>query len=170
MIIPIIGDIDYDTYSLFNEHLTELEESLPQATEIAVHLTSGGGDAMTALAFFDRIRLSPLNISILVIGHCHSAAVLILAAGVKRAMTPSSWVMVHDETPSEDDTQGKRVAQLEKNMADYRRIEDQWNQLLASVTKASAETWQHLHENETWLTPQQCLDLGLIEEIYVNNR
>lgn len=161
--ILLHGDIDSDLYSRFSEELKTLEEELFSVDDasILVELMSDGGDATVALAFFDRIRNSPLNIDIHATGLVASAAVLILAAGSTRTMSDSAWVMVHEEQV--EDTSGS-VSSLEKETRRLRRLETQWCKILASVTKLSFEGWTELHKSETWLDKPWCKEVGLINE------
>jgi ATP-dependent Clp protease protease subunit len=162
--IYVIGDIDEEAYETFSKRLTVLEEKQHEkALWIRLELNSSGGSAIDAIAFYDRMRFSPFNFVVTVYGCAYSAAVLILAGGDHRRMSKNSWVMVHeDEYPAED---GVRVSRL-KQVADHgRRLEDQWNELMSSGSDASPEEWAKLHKAETYLSAEECLGLGLIEEI-----
>lgn len=158
--IALIGTIDEVAYAVFSEELREYEKV--KAKEVFVELSSGGGTAYDALAFYGRIRLSPCNVNILVTGLVASAAVLVLAAGDHRIMTKESWVMVHEDLAHKLTA---RVSELEKTARHLRRLEDQWNTLLADSTTLSSAGWAQLHKTETYLTPADCLRHGLIEEI-----
>lgn len=159
--INIIGEIDDTSYAEFVEQLDDLESIIDD--DITIELNSCGGDAISALAFYDRIRLSKNNITIYVLGAAQSAAVVILAAGDKRIMSKNAWVMVHEDTIvlPED----ARVSDVEKNAQVSRRLEDQWNKILEQETGTSAETWEQLHAEETYLDANECLKLGLVDKI-----
>lgn len=159
--IHIAGEITDESFILFNRKLDKLEAMNKESVQVT--LLSGGGDAYTALAFFDRIKASKCHIDVVATGLVASAATLILAAGDRRFMTKSSWVMTHEDQANIES--GDSVSKIEKNAAHSRRLEDQWCKILASVTKTPAKKWDILNKAETYLTPQQCLELGLIEEI-----
>src|ERR1700726_3970022 len=93
----ITGDITLRKFNKFSRQLSFIENNTPKDTIVNVELSSEGGDTYAALAFFDRIRNSDLSIHITVFGPCFSAAVLILAAGDKRSMGRSAWVMTHED-------------------------------------------------------------------------
>ena len=158
--IAIIGAVTEEAYAKFSEELRAFEKA--KATEVFVEISSGGGTAYDALAFYSRMRLSPCHITVLVVGLVASAAVLVLAAGDKRLMTKESWVMVHEDQVSKLTA---RVTEIEKYGRHLRRMEDQWNRLLADSSTLSAAGWSQLHKTETYLTPEDCLRHGLIEEI-----
>ena len=158
--IQIIGGIDEEMFRSFSEQLAEFEKA--KATDVFIELSSPGGHAYDALAFFSRMRLSPCNITILAYGLIASAAVLVLAGGDKRLMTKESWLMVHEDTVHKLTA---KVTEAEKYTRHMRKLEDQWNMLLAMKTRLSAAGWSSLHRAESYITPEDCLKYGLIEEI-----
>jgi ATP-dependent protease ClpP protease subunit len=159
--ILLHGEINHDLYSRFSEELKNLEEEFFSVddAEITIELCSDGGDATVALAFFDRIKSSHLNINVHASGLVASAAVLILAAGATRSMGDAAWVMVHEEQI--EDANGS-VSELEKETRRLRRMETQWCRLMASTTTLSFEGWTELHKSETWLDKPRCKEIGLI--------
>lgn len=160
--IYLIGDIDHEAHIRFTRKLSRLECESDEPVTIV--LSSDGGYATVALALYDRIKLSRCPIHITATGLVASAAVLVLAAGDTRCMTRSAWVMVHDDTAGIP--KNARVSQARKHVTHGRRMERQWNHILSKVTATSADKWDELHKNETYLSPKECLMLGLIEEIY----
>lgn len=159
--IRIIGEINEDAFRRFDIKLTRLEED--DGSEARIILSSDGGSAIDAISFFDRIRQSPLSINIEGYGIVASAAVLILAAGDTRKLGKNAWVMVHEDITDVEDHH--KVRDAEKILKHNRRLEDQWNTILESVTTTSREEWAKLHMNETYLTADECLEYGLIEEL-----
>jgi ATP-dependent protease ClpP protease subunit len=157
----IIGDIDHLSYLEFTKGLTDLEAQKNKPIHIV--LMSDGGDSNVALAFHDRIKMSPCKISITGIGLVASAAVLILIAAEDRSMTRNSWLMVHDDTPGS--LKNLRVSQVEKELKDLKQMEEQWNILMAEATNQPAAMWDVLHKQETYLSAEKCLELNVIKEI-----
>lgn len=157
----IIGPIDWETYAAFSEALDTLEQESSRK-DVEIELASDGGDAHAALAFSARISKSPCNINITGTGFVASAAVLILASGTNRKIANTTWVMVHEEVGQVDFA---NVVELEREAKQCRSLENQWNNLLACMTLASAEYWGKLHKETTHLTAKDCLDLGLVDEV-----
>lgn len=161
--IYIVGDIDHEAYLKFSKRMAKLE--FLAATRIHIILCSDGGSGTVALAFYDRIKMSPCLVTICGTGEVASAAVLILAAGKHRMMTPSAWAMVHDDEITSSEFKNRRVSGSERIIEQARRKENQWNELLEKNTNCIVSKWDELHKLETYLTAQDCLELGLIDEI-----
>lgn len=160
--INIIGEIDDNAYKEFVEALDNLDEML-EGDDITIELSSFGGDALTALAFYDRIRSCKSDVTIIATGLVASAAVIILAAGDKRCMTKNAWVLVHEDMPAADE--GARVTSFERAAKIARQLEVQWNKILEERTGVSEEIWEDLHKQERYLTSIDCKKLKLIEKI-----
>lgn len=158
--IYLVGAIDESAFSGFCEKLDELETK--PIKQVEVILNSSGGSAVDALAFYSRIKSSPLSINITVYGCCYSAAVLVLAAGKKRRMTKEAWCMVHEDSGS---FKHKTTSQFQAEARQMREFENQWCDLLAENSKITSGHWSRMHREETYLTPDQCLMYGLIEEV-----
>lgn len=153
----LIGDIDEEAYKSFVELLDGTDQDL------TMELASHGGDALVALAFHDKIKSYKGNVAITASGIVASAAVLILAAGDKRLMRENAWVMVHEDVSLVD--KNDRVTRAETQVKISRRLEIQWNTLLARSTGTDALRWEDLHAQETWLSAKECEGLGLIDKI-----
>ena len=157
--IYIVGDISYNNYALFTERMTELESEGDE--DIIVELTSDGGDSYVSLAYVGRIRKSKCIVRIVGNGYIASAAVLILAAGDRRAMTSESWLMVHEEA---GEVNGN-VALKEIEIKQLRRMEEQADNALSSWSKVSASQWKEFHKQTTYFTAHECFKMGLIDEV-----
>ena len=152
----IIGDITQESYLDFTK---ELHES--QSEDIIIELTSDGGCALTAMAFYDRIRSCGKNVTIEARGNVGSAAVLILAAGHIRLMSPNAWVYLHEEQLDGTEAEGLGASLHKASIERVFRLENRWNKLLEDATGTSAEIWEDLNRKITRLDREECLTLGL---------
>src|SRR5665213_2763415 len=126
--IQIIGDITHEAFKEFDDDLSAWENG--GNSKVKIRLMSTGGDAEVGLAFYDRIRLSPLNITITAYGLVGSAAALIFLAGDVRVMTPNSCLYVHEE--SGGDIDGQPVSNAKRAVQRLQDIDNQYNELMAS--------------------------------------
>lgn len=69
--------------------------------------------------------------------------------------------MVHQDT---GETTGE-LHEREREIKQDRRLEDQWNTLMEKNTSTSKEEWAKLNRKTTYLTAEDCLKLGLVDEI-----
>ena len=145
----------------FKDFSKKLDKASQDSEEVLIELSSPGGDSYAALAYASAIRKYSYDLTVEAYGLVASAAVLVLAAGGIRLMNKESWVMVHENSG----TLEGNVLELEREAGQLRRLEVQWAEILASVTKTKAEVWTALHKETTYLSAEQCLALGLIDRI-----
>ncbi len=166
--IQIIGDIDAAAFVKFDAELYALEQAAAKSSldkafkKTYIKLMSDGGDATVGLAFFDRIKLSPLHITITAYGQVGSAAVIIFAAGDERLMTPNSSIYLHEETLA---SEAAPLSNIGKELERLTKLDDQYNELMKRSSNKSELFWQQLSEQETYLNPHDCLEYGLCTEI-----
>ncbi len=160
--INIIGDIDETAYREFVEALDGMLE-IDSETPVWIELLSHGGDAMVALAFYDRIRQIPGKVTINAKGIVASAAVLVFAAGDERVMGKNAWAMVHEDVVAVDED--ARVSAVENAARTSRMLENQWNKLLAERSKVQASVWEDVHKKELHISAATCLKLGLATKV-----
>lgn len=159
--IYIIGEINEEAFKSFCEQMDEFEKE--SKLPVLVVLNSLGGNALDAIAFSERIRLSRCVVNVTVCGLAASAAVLILASGQHRRITKNSWLMVHEDIGTYKNI---KTTDLAREALQARDFETQWNKLLSDFTHVSAAHWQALHERgDLYLTPDECLKLGIVDEI-----
>ncbi len=153
----ITGDISLDAYVAFSSALDEI----PNAPRIDIELSSSGGDVHAALAFSAKIKSLKAKVHIHATGEVASAATLILASGDRRTMASNAWVMVHEE---QLELTGS-LSQVEREVLQFRKLENQWNALMAKYTKFSTGVWAALNKETSYLNAQDCLEFGLIDAI-----
>jgi ATP-dependent Clp protease protease subunit len=158
--ILLIGDIDTEAYLEFVQKLVEVENS--KAQNVTIELTSDGGHALVAFAFYDRMLASRLNITVIGRGNIDSAAVLILAAGDKRVMSRNASCLLHEEQYPEV---GGPFHVMKSLLAEHQVIEDKWNQTLADRSNLAPDQWAVINKKSMRLWADQCLQYGLIDEV-----
>jgi ATP-dependent protease ClpP protease subunit len=159
--IQIIGDIDAAAFAKFDAELYELEEG--DTNEVRVCINSDGGDATVGLAFFDRIKRSDVEIIMVAYGEVGSAATLVFAAGDKRAMTPNSSLFFHEEAVG--DISGMSLSKANAHLKRLSQVDQQYNALIASVSKKGIDYWDYACVTETYMTPTEALEAGICDEI-----
>lgn len=141
---------------------TVLKEINPKNTEYLVHIHSPGGDVFDGFAIYNALKNTGKNITVHIEGVCASIATLIAAAGSKIIMNTKSQWMIHNP----------RIASMGGDAKDLRNVAGQLDkiksQLIASWvgrTKLSTEALNEMYDHETWLTPEQALEMGFVDEV-----
>lgn len=145
------------------EKVLELIKQIHTLTKPALlHINSEGGSLYDALSLYHAIKNSPKKITTTGSGLVASAAVIILAAGHKRLISPEGWVMVHE---GQSDYGTATAKEVRRTHAQSIRLEKQYCDILATHSKTDAETWNRLCEKETYLTASEVMALGLVDQI-----
>jgi len=157
----ITGDIDSEAFTRFSRKIKRYEREGKK--KLNLELISEGGDAYSALAFYDLIKRTPIEITAVATGLVASAATLIFIACSKRYMTKNSYLMVHEDSLS--GIEDGKVSQIEKEAKHARRLENQWDALFYESTAISETYWCKLNKEETFLSAEECRKLCIIEGI-----
>lgn len=128
---------------------------------ITLSINSPGGSVFDALAIFNALRNSGKQITVRVMGIAASAASYIAMAGDKIVMPENTFMMVHNP-----------IGGICGNAEEMREMADILDKVGASLTATYVkrtgkpqEEVEALLAAESYLTAQECLDLGLADEI-----
>lgn len=141
-------------------------ESLSEEPPLLLVVCSPGGDGDEAAALIDAIETAPFDVATLGLGHCASAAAMILAAGTKgkRSIGPSTQVMIH---PYSWGTVGKH-----QELVAARRAEDItydthvkfWMRHSRYRTRREVEKHLMRHEDH-FMTAREALSHGIVDRV-----
>ena len=133
-----------------------------EGQDINLVLSSYGGDVYSMLGTIDYFKTLPVKVNTHCYGACMSAAAVILACGTgKRTMTANSTVMVHEGSAFE----AGKTSDVLKGADHLKKLQNNINRILGEVTNKSQEFWEGVSKQDTYLTAQECLDYGIIDEI-----
>lgn len=131
------------------------------APKVVLSLNSPGGSVMDALAIFTTLRASGKHVTVKVIGIAASAASYLMLAGDHVTMPANTFAMLHNP-----------LAGAYGHADDLRDMAEVLDKLGASLratyvkrTGKSDDEIAALLSKDTWLTAQECLDLGLCDEV-----
>lgn len=164
---PIISDRDqwiYDWFGIAATSPSKVHEqinSLPENEEIEMDINSGGGSVFDASEIYTALKNHPAKVTGNIVGIAASAAGVIAMAADHLRMTPTGQFMMHNASTSAsgDYRDMSHTSDFLKNV----------NQTIANAYKLKsgkddAELLKMM-DAETWLTPQQAKEHGLIDEI-----
>ena len=155
---PLI-ESDVSSYGLAKE-LEGLD-----ADVINVRINSYGGEVAEGLAIYNALKRQKAHVKTYCDGFACSISSVIFMAGEERIMNSASLLMIHNAWTQ---TSGN-AEELRKQADDLDAItQASINAYLSSVT-ISREELQTLLDKETWITPQQALDMGFATTIIGDN-
>ena len=130
--------------------------------DINLVLSSYGGDVYAMLGTIDYFKTLPVKVNTHCVGACMSAAAVILACGTgKRTMSENSTVMVHEGSAFE----AGKTQDVLKGAHHLKKLQTNINRILGEVTNKSQEFWEGVSKQDTYLTADECLEYGIIDEI-----
>lgn len=151
---PLI-ESDVSSYGLAKE-LERLDADI-----INVRINSYGGEVAEGLAIYNALKRQKAYVKTYCDGFACSISSVIFMAGAERIMNNASLLMIHNAWTQ---TSGN-AEELRKQADDLDAItQASVNAYLSSVT-ISREELQSLLDKETWITPQQALEMGFATSI-----
>ncbi len=130
--------------------------------DVNLIISSYGGDVYAMLGTIDYFKSLPVKVNTHCFGACMSAAAVILACGTGvRTMSENSTVMVHEGSAFEV---GK-TSDVIKGADHMKKLQTNINRILGDVTKKTQKFWEDVSKQDTYLTSEECLEYGIIDEI-----
>lgn len=153
---------DMDSTSPSNV-ITAIENANGEALEVDIN--SGGGDAIAGSEIYTALKSYEGDVTTKIVGVAASAASVIAMAGKRVLMSPTAQIMIHNVSSYAD--------------GDYRDLQHEadvlknYNKTIANayMIKSGLDESQLLDmmNKETWLTSQQALEMGFIDEVMFKN-
>ena len=150
-------DSDVTAHGLVQE-LAELEG----VDRIIVRIKSFGGDVNEGLAIYNALRANPARVVTRADGFACSIASVIFMAGEERVMCDSSLLMIHNPWTS---AWGANAAEMRKLADDLDKIAQASKTAYLSRVSISPDELDSLLDDETWITPQEALEMGFATDI-----
>lgn len=166
--VYVYGDIVTDRDAWFGspddvvtrEFIKDLNNH-PQAKRINVYINSGGGEVFAAVAMAQQLQKHNAEVHTYVEGIAASAATIIAMAGDVRHMSKSSLYMIH--LPSSSIRGNKH--EMAKGIEVLEKVEDVIRMTYAAKCKISDEKLTELIDHESWLTADEALEYGFVDDI-----
>lgn len=154
-------DGDYADSENSANHFKEMLAQHQDAKQINVYINSYGGSVFEGTAIYNQLRRHPAHKTVYVDAFACSIASVIAMAGDEVVMPRNAMMMIHN-------MHMKAVG----NAAGLRKAADDLDTInaagrVAYLNKArdklSEEKLKQMMDAETWLTAQECIDLGLAD-------
>lgn len=161
-IVMLCDEVNVTTASLVVAQLLYLEGQDPDK-DISLYINSPGGEITSGLAIYDTMQYIKCDVSTTCIGMAASMGAFLLSCGAKgkRYCLPNADVMIHQPSGG---TKGQATDM--KIMADYiLKTRDKLNRIMSENTGKPVEQIQADCERDNWMTAQEALEYGLIDQI-----
>ncbi len=166
--IIFLGDeIDDSTANLVVAQMLFLEMEDPDK-EIMLYINSPGGSITAGMAIYDTMRYLKCEVATVCVGMAASMAAFLLAAGAKgkRKALPHAEVMIHQPLGG---ARGQ-ATDIQIHAEQILRVKKMMNELLSQNTGKPLKTVEKDVERDHFLTAEQALDYGIIDEIIAPRR
>ena len=132
--------------------------------DIEIYINSPGGSFTALTAIYDTMRYIKPDVRTVCLGQAASAAAVILAAGTKgkRLALPNSRILIHQ--PATEGGYGQS-SDIEIQAREILRIRSLMEEMLSTDTGKTSEEVSHDIERDKYLTAEQALEYGIIDEI-----
>ncbi len=132
--------------------------------DIEIYINSPGGSFTALTAIYDTMRYIKPDVRTVCLGQAASAAAVILAAGTKgkRLALPNSRILIHQ--PATEGGYGQS-SDIEIQAREILRIRALMEEMLATDTGKTVAEVSHDIERDKYLTAEQALEYGIIDEV-----
>ncbi len=162
-IVTCFGEINNDmAYSIITQllYLDNVDNDKP----INLYINSGGGSVYDGNAIIDIIQNMSKKVNTVCVGIAMSMGNQILASGTgERRSLPNSRIMIHSVSSG---TQGK-IQDMEIDYKETKYLHDKLMKQLSEFTKGktSYEEICKLTDRDNFLSPEEAIELGIIDKI-----
>ena len=147
--------------------------------DIQFYINSPGGSVSAGMAIYDTMNFVKCDVSTICVGMAASMGAFLLAGGTKgkrfalpngtkgkRFALPNSEILIHQPLGG---TEGQ-ASDIAIQAAHMARIKENLNRILAQNTGRTYEELVRDTDRDNWMTAQQALEYGLIDNIYTTRK
>ena len=161
-IVFLADEVNDVTASLVVAQLLFLESQDPDK-DISLYINSPGGSITAGMAIYDTMNYIKCDVSTICIGMAASMGAFLLSAGAKgkRYALPNSEIMIHQPLggfqgqATDIKIHAQRILDIKENL----------NKILAENTGKPLDVIKEDTERDNFMTAQQALEYGLIDQV-----
>ena len=163
-IIFLSEDVNSTTASLVIAQMLFLESEDPDK-EISFYINSPGGSITDGMAIVDTMNYIKCPVSTICVGLAASMGSVLLTCGAKgkRFATPNSEILIHQ--PLISGGLAGQTTEIKIHADHMVKTREKLNKLLSEKTGQSLEQIEKDTERDHYMTAQEALEYGLIDEI-----
>ena len=163
-IIFLSEDVNQASASLVVAQLLFLESEDPDK-EISFYINSPGGSITDGMAIYDTINYIKCPVATICVGMAASMGAFLLAAGTKgkRCATPNAEIMIHQ--PLISGGLSGQTTEIKIHADHMVKTREKLNKILSERTGKPLDVIERDTERDNFMTAEQALEYGLIDEI-----
>ena len=164
-IIFLAEEVNSVTASLVIAQLLFLESEDPDK-EISFYINSPGGSITDGMAIVDTINYIKSPVSTICVGMAASMGAVLLASGAKgkRFATPNSEILIHQPLIMGGGISGQ-TTEIQIHADQMVKTRAKLNKILSDATGQSIEQIEKDTDRDHYMTSEEALKYGLIDEI-----
>ncbi len=164
-IIFLNGPVNSVSANLVIAQLLFLETVDPEK-DIYLYINSPGGSVVDGLAIYDTMQFIKCDVCTICIGMAASMGAFLLAAGTKgkRSALPNGKILIHQVLSEIGYAQ---ASDIEIHAEDVKKTKILMNKYLAEFTGQPYDKVVQDTDRDKYMTSQEALEYGLIDNIYV---
>ena len=161
-IIFLTGPVDDNVSSVICAQLLFLESENP-SKDISFYINSPGGIVTAGLAIYDTMKYIRPDVSTVCFGQAASMGSLLLCAGTagKRFALPNARIMIHQPSGG---FQGQ-ATDIDIHAREILSLRARLNGIYVEHTGQDLETIEQRMERDSFLSPEEAKDFGLIDDV-----
>ncbi len=158
--------IDDQIANLIIAQLLHLESEDPDK-DIALYINSPGGDVYAGLAVYDTMQFIKPDIQTICVGIAMSMGAVLLAGGTKgkRMALPNAKILIHQVWTGGF---GGQATDIEIRARETLNLKRRLEEILADHTGQELEKVSRDTDRDYFMTTQEALDYGIIDNVIVN--
>lgn len=161
-----LEDVDSETVKELIRFIIEFnsadeETPVEKRQPIIIYINSPGGDVVDGYALIDAIMMSKTPIHTICVGAGYSMGGMIFLAGHKRIMYPKASFMIHEGSTAMIGDATK----VKDTMKFYEKLLKISEDFILTKTKIPYEVYEQKKQNDWYLCADECLALGIADEI-----
>ena len=161
-IVMLSEEVNDTTASLIVAQLLYLEAQDPDK-DIQFYINSPGCSVTAGMAIYDTMQYIKCDVSTICIGMAASMGAFLLSSGAKgkRFALPNAEIMIHQPSAG---TQGQ-ITDMAIHLKRLEIVKERMNRILSENTGKSIETVTADCERDNFMTAQEALEYGLIDQV-----
>ncbi len=166
--IVFLGEeVNETTASLVVAQLLFLESEDP-GKDISLYINSPGGSVTAGMAIYDTMQYIKCDVSTICIGMAASMGAFLLSGGAKgkRMALPNAEIMIHQPLGG---AQGQ-ATDIKIAAEHILRTKEKLNRILSENTGKPLDIIAQDTERDNWMTAEQAVEYGLIDDVITKKK